>query len=71
MNMRSPTQTQAKSSFTPVQAGVLQHKCAFCGQHASAAGLCGECQKQRSPLQRSSINQAEPSEVPPIVHERL
>ena len=71
MSMRSPTQTQAKSSFTPVEAGVLQRKCASCGQHTLAGGECAECQKKRSPLQRRSTNQAEPSEVPSIVHEVL
>src|SRR4028119_1688053 len=71
MSMRSPTQTQAKSSFTPVQAGVLQRKCASCGQHTLAGKECTECQKKRSPLQRRSTNQAEPSEVPSIVHEVL
>lgn len=71
MIRRSPTQTQAKVSFTPVQTGVLQRKCASCGQHTLAGKECTECQKKRSPLQRRSTNQAEPSEVPPIVHEVL
>ena len=71
MSMRSPTQTKAESSFTPVQTGLLQRKCATCGQHTIADGECGEYKNKRSPLQRRSTNQAEPSEVPPIVHEVL
>ncbi len=71
MNMRSPTQTKAESSFTPVQAGLLQRKCAACSQHTIGAGECGEYQKKRSPLQRRATNQAEPYEVPPIVGEVL
>jgi len=71
MNMRSSTQTKAESSFTPVQTGLLQRKCATCSQHTLAGGECTQCQKKRSPLQRRSTNQAEPSEVPPIVHEVL
>lgn len=71
MLQRSPTQTQP-SSFTPVQTGgLLQHKCASCGQHTAASGLCSECQKKRSPLQRRAANSTEVDEVPPIVHEVL
>ncbi len=50
------------SSFTPAQMG-LQRKC--------AGNDCEERRKKRLTLQRSSTNQAEPSEVPPIVHEVL
>ncbi len=71
MSMRSPTQTKAESSFIPVQTGLLQRKCATCSQHTLAGGGCTESQSERSPLQRRSTNQAEPSEVPPIVHEVL
>ena len=67
MTQRSSTQTQAKSSFTPVQTGLLQRQCVSCGQH-TIAGSCTECQTS-IPLQRSATNQAEPSEVPPIVNE--
>ena len=71
MNMISPTQTKAESSFTPVQTGLLQPKCATCSQYTLVGGERTQCQKKRSPLQRRSTNQAEPSEVPPIVHEVL
>ena len=69
--MRSPTQTKTTPSFTPVSTGILQRKCASCGQHAIAGGECGECQKNRSLLQRQSTNREATSEVPPIVHEVL
>ncbi len=80
MNMRSLTQTKTESIFTPVQAELLQRKCTSCGQHTIAGGECAECQKKRStlsrpaslsPLQRRSNDQAESSEVPPVVHEVL
>ena len=71
MNMRSPTQTKTESSFTPIQTGLLQRKCTSCGQHTIAGGECSECKNRRSPLQRRATNQAEPSEVPSIVHEVL
>ncbi|MGA7937014.1 MAG: DUF4157 domain-containing protein, partial [Kovacikia sp.] len=52
MNWRSLTQTQAKSSFTPVQTGLLQRKCTSCGQHTIAGSECSECTKKKSSLQR-------------------
>lgn len=54
---------------TPVQAGVLQRKCA-CGQHA-VGGECAECRKKRQPLHRRQGNLAEPVSVPQAVHEVL
>ncbi|HBB32030.1 MAG TPA: hypothetical protein DDZ80_10900 [Cyanobacteria bacterium UBA8803] len=71
-DMRSLTQTKTtpKPSFTPVQTGLLQRKCA-CGNSASLTGKCTECENKRLTLQRRSTNQAEPDEVPPIVHEVL
>src|SRR5690242_18758815 len=51
----------------PKARGVLQRKCA-CGQH-TGGGECEECKKKR--LQRRRDPGAEPSEVPPIVHEVL
>ena len=61
-------QTPTTSSLS---SGILQRKCDACGQHTIAGVKCEECQKKRSHLQRRSTNQAEPSEVPPIVHEVL
>jgi hypothetical protein len=65
MSMQLQTQVKPNStpmpSFTPVQIG-LQRKC--------ASNEC-ERRKKKLTLQRSSTNQAESSEVPPIVHEVL
>ncbi|MEI2579943.1 eCIS core domain-containing protein [Scytonema sp. PRP1] len=72
MSTRAPTQTQTtpKPSFTPVKTGLLQRKCA-CGNSAGLTGKCTECENKRLTLQRRSSDQAEASEVPPIVHEVL
>jgi len=65
-------QTQQQTLTTsPISSGILQRKCVSCGQHTIAGGECTGCQKKWMPLQRRSANQAEPSEVPPIVHEVL
>lgn len=56
--------------FTPVHNGLLQRKCA-CGGSPGLDGECAECRKKRLSLQRHSANGAEPSTVPPIVHEVL
>lgn len=74
MNWRSLT--QAKSSFTPVQAGLLQRKCESCGQHTIAGGECVECRKKRQTLQADSFySRGREIEgevgVPPIAHEVL
>lgn len=71
MNWRSLTQTKTTSSFTPVPTGLLQRKCASCGQHTMAGGGCSQCQKQQTALQRSATDQSESSEVPTIVNEVL
>ncbi|MUL34943.1 DUF4157 domain-containing protein [Gloeocapsopsis dulcis] len=67
--------TQKAQQQTPtaplLSSGILQRKCASCGQHTYAGGECAECQKKRSPLQRRSSDRAEITEVPPIVHEVL
>ena len=56
---------------SPLSSGILQRKCASCGQHTISGGECEKCQKKRSVLQRCSTNQATFPEVPPIVHEVL
>ena len=72
--MNTPPQTRVKAasmstpSFTPTPTGLLQRKCA-CGGTPGLDGECAECRKKR--LQRCSTGQAEPSTVPPIVHDVL
>src|SRR5829696_8406704 len=70
MNMTAQVQAEPTptSSFTPVRAKLLQRKCA-CGGTPGLDGECAECRKKR--LQRRSTGQAEPSTVPPIVHDVL
>lgn len=68
--MKTSTQTKPKSSFVPVNSGLLQRKCA-CGNSAGLTGECSKCQSEKTILQRRASNQDEVSEVPPIVHEVL
>ena len=75
MSIRLQTQVKARSvlplSFTPVQTGFLQRKCA-CGQHIIAGGECTECrQKRLGMMQRAAVSAAPVSSVPAIVHEVL
>ncbi|HEX8267919.1 MAG TPA: DUF4157 domain-containing protein [Pyrinomonadaceae bacterium] len=56
-------------SFTAVQSGILQRKCASCGNHTVAGDKCDEC--KNDVLQRKSSNNSAQSEAPPIVHEVL
>ncbi|MFB8789832.1 MAG: DUF4157 domain-containing protein [Potamolinea sp.] len=67
----SVSKTSLTESFTPTATGLLQRQCASCGQHTIAGGECAECGKKKQALQRRSANQAETSEVPPIVHDVL
>ncbi len=73
MSTQLQTQTKAaqQPSFTPVQTGMLQRKCA-CGQHTVAGGECAECrQKREGTMQRAATSAAPVSTVPPIVHDVL
>jgi hypothetical protein len=72
MSTRTQTRVKAapKPTFTPVQGGLLQRKCA-CASAPGLTGECDDCRKKRLTSQRRSDNQAEPSTVPPIVHEVL
>ncbi|MEK6321048.1 MAG: DUF4157 domain-containing protein [Acidobacteriota bacterium] len=51
--------------------GILQRKCASCGQHTVAGGGCSDCEKKKGLLQRRASSSEATSEVPPIVHEVL
>jgi outer membrane protein OmpA-like peptidoglycan-associated protein len=53
---------------SPAPANLLQRKCA-CGGPAGATGACAECEKTKRTVQRRSADEAEPTAVPPIVHE--
>jgi Domain of unknown function (DUF4157) len=73
MSIQQSTQTKAvpQPSFTPVQTGLLQRKCA-CGRHTVAGGECAECrQKREGTLQRAAMSSASVSAVPSIVDEVL
>ena len=72
MTQRTATQTQQTPTTSPLsRGGILQRKCASCGQHAIAAGTCAECSKKKQVLQRKPTHQSEVEEVPAIVHEVL
>jgi len=62
------THQTAKPVVTPAGGLTLQRQCA-CGQHTTAGGECAECRKKRLSLQRKAVNHAEPTAVPPAVHE--
>src|SRR5207253_9785607 len=71
MSTRLQMQTKAapQPSFTPVQTGLLQRKCA-CGQHTIAGGECEEChQKREGMVQRAAVTSAPVNSVPPIVYD--
>jgi hypothetical protein len=73
MNERVPIQAnlaEKKSSLSPMRPRLLQRKCA-CGSMPGLSGECAECQRKRLTLQRRSFNHADPSAVPPIVHDVL
>ena len=73
MNAQSRFQTNSilPQSFTAIQTGILQRKCASCGNHTVAGGKCEDCKDKNGILQRKSSNNSEQSEVPPIIHEVL
>lgn len=69
--MRAGAQSRTKGSvpsFTPVQSGLLQRKCA-CGGAPGADGECSECKENR--LQRKVASARQAQAVPPLMHEVL
>lgn len=58
MNAAVQTLTKAptKSSFTPVQTGLLQRRCA-CGGSSGIAGKCEECNSQQLTAQRALMSE--------------
>lgn len=71
MSQRTATQTglQLHNTISPVS-GVLQRKCASCGQQTVAGGECSECGKKQM-LQRKACSGEAVNDVPPIVHQVL
>src|SRR5262245_16560576 len=52
--------------------GLLQRKCAACGNHTMAGGECPKCEnKSRGGLQRKSVESDHGGDAPPIVYEVL
>jgi Domain of unknown function (DUF4157) len=63
--------SQPVQGLRPSQGGLLQRKCA-CGGTPGLTGECAECRRKRLlGSQRNLFDQADQSEVPPIVHEVL
>jgi len=64
---------ETQKSSTPVThvKGLLQRKCAGCGNHTVAGGGCADCEKKKGVLQRNAANDEKTSEGPPIVNEVL
>ena len=55
----------------PHVTGLLQRKCAGCGNHTVAGGGCSECEKKKGLLQRSAAKQETANEVPATVNNVL
>lgn len=75
MSLKAAVETKATTPtparpFTPARSPLLQRKCA-CGGSAGAGGDCGECQKKKSPLQRSAADTGRVNSVPPVVQDVL
>ena len=52
MNKTTVAQQSKTATFLPPAQGILQRKCASCGNHTVAGGECTGCAKQKSGLQR-------------------
>ena len=71
MNKPAPQLTAKPNLTTLNQTGVLQRKCASCGNHTVAGGECADCGKKKGLLQRKAVGMNGVSEAPPMVHEVL
>src|SRR5215212_2504836 len=67
---RSTTQNTTPAS-PAVPGGLLQRKCAGCGNHTVAGGGCSDCNKKKSVLQRKSAGNEDVNEIPQSVHQVL
>lgn len=71
MSQRLATPNRQAASPAPALVhGVLQRKCAGCGNHNLAGGECADY-KKKDPLRRKATCGAEVQEVPSIVHDVL
>lgn len=75
MSEHTTAQTrEAAQTFTAVQTGLLQRKCA-CGQHVIGGGTCANCSTQSNTLQRRAAHESRDANlkaaVPAIVQETL
>lgn len=52
MNKTADTQQIKTASFLPPVQGILQRKCAACGNHTAIGGKCAECGEKKGLLQR-------------------
>lgn len=73
--MSAQSRFRVKNNFpqlsAAVQTGILQRKCASCGNHTIAGGKCETCENKKGVLQRKSLNNSEHLQVPPILNEVL
>ncbi|MEO1208790.1 MAG: DUF4157 domain-containing protein [Cyanobacteria bacterium J06638_20] len=67
----TPTLQQTSTTHPLSQGGILQRKCATCGQHTISGSKCTQCQKNRRPQQQQSTRQSTREAVPAIVHDVL
>jgi uncharacterized protein DUF4157/annexin-like protein/lysine-specific metallo-endopeptidase family protein len=65
--------TSTTGAGAPANSGVLQRKCASCGDHMIDSGECETCSKKNrvAQLRRTSIHGGLTGEAPPIVNEVL
>jgi Domain of unknown function (DUF4157) len=71
MNERAAAPTRQSAPPAPaLLSGVLQRKCAGCGNHGLAGGECSGC-KKKDPLRRKATCDADVQGVPSIVHDVL
>jgi hypothetical protein len=67
---RSTAQNTTPAS-PAVPGGLLQRKCAGCGNHTVAGGGCSECNRKKSVLQRKASSNEDVNEIPQSVHQVL
>ena len=71
MTLQYRQSSRMPGAHTDVPLGVLQRKCAGCGNHTTAGGGCADCEKKKGSLQRQATGNHAIHDVPPIVHDVL